>query len=330
MLTHNQRRLVNYLLGSFERVVIEPLLDLRSININPVFLIGPPRSGTTVIYRWFVHYLKNKPAYISRLTDLYPESSYLLNLIGSKIYGNNLQIDSLHEYGQVKGFTSLAEGNRLWPWVFDSLDHSERIKTRHLFDRTDYNKSRSISPDVYNFLHRVLRKQCLLMKSELLINKSVHNTIRIVELKKLFPSAKFISIIRDGRSVTKSLMRARVDIQGDLNKWWGVRPSNWDVIHSLPPHLSCGKQWEGLLNDMEDQLSHISKTDYIFIRFEDFLTNPYEELEKIYDHLDLNFEFAIKNLTNLKTPKDYQDFFNDRELKELNEMIYKKLDQWNY
>jgi len=86
MLTHTQRRLVNSFLGSFESVFVEPFLDLRSVNINPIVLVGPPRSGTTVIYRWFSYYLNEKIAYIARLADLYPDGAFLLNWIGLKIY----------------------------------------------------------------------------------------------------------------------------------------------------------------------------------------------------------------------------------------------------
>ncbi len=330
MLTHTQRRLVNSFLGSFENVFIEPFLNFRSVNINPIFLVGPPRSGTTVIYRWIIYYLNQKIAYISRLADLYPEATYLLNWIGLNIYGEKLEIQSPHTYGQVKGFTALAEGNRLWPWCEESLDGFEKYNSRHLFDRTDFQKEKCITPAVYQFLHKVLRKQCLLMKSELLINKSVHNTIRILDLKKLFPSAKFIGIVRDGRSVTKSLIQARIDIHGDQQKWWGVKPSNWKEIRSLEPHISCGKQWQGLLNDMENQLDQISNSDYIYIRYEDFLSKPYDELEKIYRHLDLKFEFSSDRMESLKRPKDYKHYFTEQELKNLNESIINKLNQWGY
>lgn len=330
MLTHTQRRLVNVLLGSFENALVEPFLNLNAIKINPIFLVGPPRSGTTVLYRWFTYYLDEKIAYITRLADLYPDSAFLLNWIGLKIFKEKLEIQSQHRYGQIKGFTALAEGNRLWPWCEESLDGQEKYNSRYLFDRTDYQKEQSITPIVSYFLQNVIRKLCLLMKSELLINKSVHNTIHIMELKKLFPDARFIGIIRDGRSVTKSLINARKDIQGNSRKWWGVKPSNWEKIRLLPPHLSCGKQWEGLLNDMENQLEQLPKNDFIYVRYEDFLSEPFMELEKIYSHFNLKFDFTSIQKDSLKKPMDYKQFFTKKELIELNESISKKLLKWGY
>jgi len=330
MLTHTQRRLVNVLLGSFENALVEPFLNLNAIKINPIFLVGPPRSGTTVIYRWFTYYLDEKIAYITRLADLYPESAFLLNWIGLKIFKQKLEIQSQHRYGQIKGFTALAEGNRLWPWCEESLDGLEKYNSRYLFDRTDYQKEQSITPIVSYFLQNVIRKLCLLMKSELLINKSVHNTIHIMELKQLFPEAKFIGIIRDGRSVTKSLIKARKDIQGNSRKWWGVKPSNWEKIRLLPPHLSWGKQWEGLLDDMENQLEQLPETDYIFIRYEDFLLKPQDELEKIYTHFKLKYNFSSNHMGKLRKPEEYMLFFKKLELDELNETISNKLNQWGY
>ena len=325
MLTHTQRRLVNVLLGSFENALVEPFLNLNAIKINPIFLIGPPRSGTTVIYRWFTYYLDEKIAYISRLADLYPDGAYFLNWFGLKMLGKKLEIQTPHSYGQVKGMTALAEGNRLWPWCEDSLDGQVKLNARHLFDRTNYQKEKVVTPNVYHFLHKVIRKQCLLMNSDILINKSVHNTIRIMELKQLFPTAKFIGIIRDGRAVTKSLINARIDINGNSKNWWGVKPSNWEKCQLLPPHLSCGKQWEGLLNDMETQFEQIPKSDFINIRYEDFLSEPFVELKKVYSHFNLKFDFTTNQGDSLKTPKDYKQYFTENELIELNESISKKL-----
>lgn len=129
MLTHTQRRLVNSFLGSFENVFVELFLNLRSVKINPIFLVGSPRSGTIVIYRWFIYYLDEKITYISRFADLYPDCAFLLNWIGLKIYGKMLDIHTPHVYGQIKGLTALSEGNRLCPWWEDSLDGIEKFRT---------------------------------------------------------------------------------------------------------------------------------------------------------------------------------------------------------
>ena len=81
---------------------------------------------------------------------------------------------------------------------------------------------------------------------------------------------------------------------------------------------------------MENQLDQISNSDYIYIRYEDFLSKPYDELEKIYRHLDLKFEFSSDRMESLKRPKDYKHYFTEQELKNLNESIINKLNQWGY
>ena len=168
------------------------------------------------------------------------------------------------------------------------------------------------------------------MKSNLMINKTNQGTNRILELKQLFPNVFFIGVIRDGRSVSKSLIKAREDIKGNRNAWWSVKPSNWKYIKNLPPHLSCGKQWEGLLNDMEEQLKELPESEYTFIRYEDFLKDPYKELEKIYRFFNLKYSFYGDQRKSLTYPDSYENFFSKDELKELNDEISSKLKQWGY
>jgi hypothetical protein len=330
MLTHSQRNLINRFIGIIEKNFVEPFLDLRSVNVNPIFLVGPPRSGTTVIYQWLIYYLNERVAYISRLADMYPDGSFLLNWLSLRILGMQIDVNRPQHYGQIKGLMAPAEGNRLWPWYEDSLSEKEKLSFHHIYDRTDYNKSNNITFATYVFLHKIIRKQCLLMNSCLIINKSTHNITRIIDLKKLFPKAKFLCIIRDGRDVTKSLVKARTDLFGNAWHWWNVKPSNWDNIHWLPPHISCGKQWEGLLNDMEDQLKEIPDSAYTFIRYEDFLMDPYKELEKIYQFFDLKYNFINDQRQSLIYPDSYENFFSKKELNELNDDILGKLKQWGY
>ncbi len=318
-------------LGLFERNLIEPFLDMHSVEVEPLFIVGPPRSGTTVIARWLAYYLVEDFAYFSRLSNLFPSAVYLVNWVGLKLLGRNHDLSQSHRYGQIKGFMTMHEGNRLWPWSYDTLDRLEQARWHNVFSRTDYLRRRTLTPSVSQCLQTVFKKLSILMGSRLVLNKSTHNTNKIGYLKSIFPKARFICVIRDGRDVAKSLLKAREEIKGDRYQWWGVKPASWEEIRSLPPHISCGRQWELLLNEMEDQVRLLDSDEYLFLRYEDFLHAPYTVLETMYQHFDLRYQlFNDNNLQHLHKPAPYSQFFSSAELADLNRILATKLKQWGY
>lgn len=329
MLTHTQRRLVNTFLGSFEKILFDPFIDLHKIEIEPIFLIGPPRSGTTIIAQWFIHFIDQPKTYISRIADLYPDAVLLLNKIFDSRSKVNL-IESESKYGQIKGLDSMAEGNRLWPWYEDSLKDEEKKKYKYVYNRTQYSVARNITPDVIRFLNKVLKKQCYYHKTNLLINKSTHNTRKVAELKQIFPKAKFVAVIRDGRYVTRSMMTARKELLGAESTWWNIKPSNYDKIHHLPPHLSCAKQWSGLLKDIEDQFKELVEKDYTFIQYSDFISNPQESLNTLYNKFDLQHKLNNNHDHKLKAPKKVSELFDDQTLSEVEDAIGVSLEKWGF
>ncbi|MFQ6678151.1 MAG: sulfotransferase [Fidelibacterota bacterium] len=316
-------------MGSLEKVFIEPFVNLNKIDIEPIFLIGPPRSGTTIIAQWFIHYLDQPKTYISRITDLYPDAVLLLNTILNDSFVKN-NIMSMNKYGQMVGLKSMAEGNRLWPWYIDSLQEKDIKQFRHIYDRTDYSIDNIITPNVSSFLNNVLKKQCLFYKTNLLINKSTHNTTKVLELKELFPKSRFIGIIRDGRYVTKSLLRARKEILGDKEKWWNTKPSIFNEIKNMKPHLSCARQWSGLLTDLENQFELLEEKDYGYIRYIDFINNPQKELQKLYKKFDLKYNLNTKYNYLLNAPKDVSTLFTKNILKQIEDEIGQTLRKWDY
>ncbi|MCK4579643.1 MAG: sulfotransferase [Candidatus Marinimicrobia bacterium] len=331
MLSLNQRFLLDKFLGLFERNLIEPFLEQRTVEVEPIFIIGPPRSGTTVIYRWFTYYLAEEYAYITRLANLFPSAVYLVNWIGLKLLGQNLDLQQPHSYGQVKGFMALDEGHRLWPWYLDSRHPTDHHRWRNVFSHTDYPHRQTLTPSVYQFLRGIFNKLSILMGSRLILNKSTHNANKIHYLKAIFPEARFLCIVRDGRDVAKSLLVAREEIEGDRHRWWSLKPANWEELQSLPPHISCGLQWEALMNEMEGQIHRLEPQDYHFLRYEDFLAAPFETLKAVYQHFDLKYRVSDdQNLQYLKKPVSYAEYFNATELADLNRVLAHSLANWGY
>jgi len=91
-------------------------------------------------------------------------------------------------------------------------------------------------------------------------------------LNALFPEARFIHIIRDGRDVASSLVQ----------QWWG--PNDFaEAMRYWHERVSCARK----------MLRMLPENRFIEVRFEDLVANPRNTLESITTFLGLDFEEAM-------------------------------------
>lgn len=140
------------------------------------------------------------------------------------------------------------------------------------------------------------------------IEKSVPNTLRPAFLHAVYPDAKFIHLIRDGREVTESALRLwRTPpeksyllkklryfpwenyryaiwyitniIKGKLSsdrgqQTWGPRYNGIDDdVKRLPLEVVCARQWRKCVEISLSQLSSVNKNNVLEVRYEDLMTD---------------------------------------------------------
>jgi hypothetical protein len=139
------------------------------------------------------------------------------------------------------------------------------------------------SSDIKDLLCRYLGEGLRLFSSHGVENKRVltktPNVKGLRHFRKFFPEARVIVLVRDGRSVVES----------------GMRIFNWKFESAV-------QRWK----DSADEIIEYEKNQYacdsgyLRVRYEDLILNEKEELEKIFNFLDLStndFDFEkIKNL----------------------------------
>jgi Sulfotransferase family len=105
-------------------------------------------------------------------------------------------------------------------------------------------------------------------------------------LHQVFPDAKFLRVIRDGRAVADSLVR---------RPWWdGYRgPSNWRFGPLPEPEASewmntgrsfvvlAGLQWRMLMDAFEDVKGRIPPHQWMEVRYEDVVDDPRDHMGRI-------------------------------------------------
>jgi len=159
------------------------------------------------------------------------------------------------------------------------------------------------------------------------IEKSVPNTLRVQFLKELFPEAKFIHLIRDGRAVIESSVR---QWQNPVSKtylfkklkyfpwrnyryaFWFVgnmlkskitkEPASWgprykgieDDLVTLTVEEICAKQWSVCVESAESDLAKLDAEQVYLTRFED-LMNDSKKIMDLCEFIGLTDKSQVLN-----------------------------------
>ena len=132
-----------------------------------------------------------------------------------------------------------------------------------------------------------------------IVSKNPFNSLRINELRKIFPEARFIHIYRHPFKVIPSTINMFdiVQNQNCLNKN-GAKPTISEV----------SKVFDNIMTKIRHDLNALPKEFYQEIKFEEFEADPLQSLKSLYQTMKLEFsdEFKQKASIYLSEVKDYQ------------------------
>ena len=230
----------------------------------PIFIIGLPRSGTTLIYQTLCHCFQL--AYTPMLTNYLIWMPSLSTWICRK---KQLQYSSdfISHYGTSKGMASPGEGG-MWNLWFIKDQYYDGVK-----DIGNKNAA-----EIKKFVGRFER-----ILSAPFINKNLRNNNRIGVLSELFTHAFFIIVLRDPRDVALSLLKARLEMYSDENRFYSVQPRKYKPNRNISPEKSIVDQLNGLLLDMYQEMLRIGAERFVVIRYEKFCTSPESTMVRISD-----------------------------------------------
>jgi glycosyltransferase involved in cell wall biosynthesis len=112
----------------------------------------------------------------------------------------------------------------------------------------------------------------------ILVEKSPRNSLRVPYVKEIFPEAKFISIVRDGRDVACSMVPGCGG-----SEWNHLKPPSWqEYFKNYSGAIRCAHVWKQVL---EITLEDLPKVPHLQIRYEDLLASPQSIAKAIFDFM---------------------------------------------
>lgn len=259
---------VEAILKNMESSVVKESAELKHI---PIFIIGPPRSGSTLLYQLITLYFK--VCYFSNFMVRFPETPACLARLLALLNGCSPPYNFESRFGTTVGWKSPSQGIAIWHRWFPK-DNS-------------YVRSSDTSKEIL----REIRNTILLIQKSFdapFVNKWQANTVRLFPISEALPEALFIRIKRDPVFIAQSILHGKRTLLQDEHEWFSAKPHNYEELkHKEPLEQVCEQVFyieEGI--DRDSRILGMDK----------FMTVHYEELcklpRKVMD--DIN-KFYMKN-----------------------------------
>ncbi|WP_197029737.1 MULTISPECIES: sulfotransferase [unclassified Halomonas] len=260
------------------------LMTNQDLNFPVVFVMGPLRSGTTLITQWLAN--TGAFAYPTNLLSRF----YQAPIIGAKIqllladekfnYRDELkdfssQIDFQSSNGKTKG--ALAPNEFWYFWrrflPFGELDY---LPTEDLLKYSDTRTMLAEFAGMMNVFQKPLALKGMILN------------YNIDFLDNLFEKAIFIHAKRDPLANIESALKARERQLGSIDKWYSFKiPEYYDLL-KLDPHEQVAGQIYYINKSIESGLKKVSQHKQMTVQYEDFCKNPAAIYSELKDKLSLN------------------------------------------
>jgi len=247
----------------------------------PVFLVGPARSGTTLVYKLLC--LHPETAWISNWLARFPEAFPATAL-------NRIPVHAPHARRRVwfgeDGANAYVYGgrrttrDRLFPMPHEGEPVYAACGIPEFGEIDDAGTVRGAAAlrEAVTTIRRVAG-------APVFVNKRIANNRRIPLLRRAFPDARFISLVRDGRAVALSL--SKVDWWPDSTVWWyGDTPRRW-AAEGRDPWELCARNWVQELRAVEAGLAGVPDRQILSLSYESFLDAPVDTLQRLADFAGL-------------------------------------------
>ncbi len=158
-----------------------------------------------------------------------------------------------------------------------------------LFPAPDYRPDAATASRLRRRFDQIRRRA----GARVFLSKRTANNRRIRQLAEIFPSARYIHLVRDGREVAQSL--STVEWWDGHRVWWDGR-TPVEMEQAGEPRLSvCARNWVREEQELQLQLAAIDSSRLLVLRFEELLSDPQLHLERLVQFLGVEFSPAYRH-----------------------------------
>lgn len=294
--------------------------------MNPVFIIGAGRSGTTLLYKLFC--LNENFAWISNYVAKYPDFPFLsvlnrLNTTFPELY--------FHSWFNKESNAFYIE-RKIFKKMLPTPVEGEIIYRKGGFE-TFFDENWTLSKETRDKFQSIVQKIAKYQGKKYFLSKRTANNRRIKQLLQCFPNAKFINITRDGRAVAFSLTKVK---WWDHHKiWWQERKTPAELRRENHSDIElAATNWVEEVKCIQDGLTHIAPEKVITLKYEAFAQDSEKYLLQCLNHIGVppskTWMKAVKRIKIYNNNHLWRQHLNSRETEIVMNIQTDKLRELDY
>ena len=269
-------------------------------------------------------------------------------IIGAPRSGTNMLRDTLVEF------------NKVCTWPFDEINFL--WKKGHKINANDELSSDQLSINKILYIEKEFKKVSRKNQSNIVIEKTCANSLRVPYVNKVLPNAKFIFIYRNpidtivsienkwkkGRNIRNlikqipwfnflhllkfisyNLFLKLFYVRGQYLAWGPKIKNIEEIIKKNNSYSVAALQWKRCFQVAKKDLEALDKNRVFNLRYEDFVNNPSEWLIKILNFIDVSYEdkliiSAVANINKKNIGKGKKNLTAE-QLIEINKVLSSNL-----
>ncbi|WP_420643175.1 sulfotransferase family protein [Candidatus Leptofilum sp.] len=243
------------------------------LQYSPTFIVAPPRAGTTLtrqVVSWAI-----PTSYFSNLTAI---SSFHLGKplpittakMAKRMGGDQNTGSFESNFGRTAGRAAPAEGETIWAYWF-----------RNRYGPVEPD---NVSPQQAQGMYQAVAATEQVFDLPF-FNKTTVLSLRIGAIRKVFPNALFIQVMRDPLDTAQSIYKARTT---RYPTWLGARPRECENIDGKSVLQQVCEQVYYVEKNIARERAIVGEKAFLTVHYKDVCANPQREAERIAAFMDAN------------------------------------------
>lgn len=285
--------------------------DAAGAALPPVFLVGAGRSGTTLLYKLLAAH--RAVGYLGNYQKRLPHWRWtpLLHRLPACVPALKRRFWFDDEGG--------AYFNQRRRWLLNLVPSPSEAEPLYaaagmlLTPAPEWRPDEATARRLRQAFERVRR----LSGTRLVLSKRTANNRRLPALQAVFPQARYIHLLRDGRAVAYSLLK--VHWWDDHVLYWNGRTPRQLVDGGADPVELAARNWTEEMASIEQGLRDIPPAQVLQVHYESLLAQPRRELQRMLDFMGLGgeedpaFWRTVESLRLRPRPEAWQTRWSEAE-----------------